>query len=128
MAKMYYDDDVDLNVLDGRRIAVLGYGNQGRPHALNLKESGCEVVVGLREGSPSWPKVEAEGLEVMTTIPTTTSPRRSEPQVPLPILDNRAHPIVGQAMLGGEGLEAMAIIPTYTSPPGGKPQVPLPIL
>lgn len=66
MAKMHYDDDVDLTVLEGRRVAILGYGNQGRPHALNLKESGCGVVVGLREGSPSWSRVEAEGLKVMT--------------------------------------------------------------
>ncbi len=73
MAKMYYDNDVDLAALDGRRIAILGYGNQGRPHALNLKESGCEVVVGLREGSSSWSEAEAEGLKVMTVEDATAA-------------------------------------------------------
>ena len=65
MATIYYGDDADLARLEGRRIAVLGYGSQGHAHALNLKDSGCDVVVGLYEGSSSWPRAEADGLTVM---------------------------------------------------------------
>jgi len=66
MPRIYYDSDADLGLLTGKIIAVMGYGSQGHAHALNLKESGCNVVVGLYEGSPSWAKAEAEGLKVMT--------------------------------------------------------------
>ncbi|MCL4371036.1 MAG: ketol-acid reductoisomerase [Chloroflexi bacterium] len=65
MPKIYYDSDADLGLLARKTIAVMGYGSQGHAHALNLKESGCNVVVGLYEGSPSWAKAEAEGLKVM---------------------------------------------------------------
>jgi len=67
MATIYYDKDADLAVLDGKRIAVIGYGSQGHAHALNLKESGCDVRVGLYRGSASWQQAEAAGLKVMTT-------------------------------------------------------------
>ena len=50
---MYYDDDADLTLLDGKTVAVIGFGSQGHAHALNLKDSGVDVVVGLREGSSS---------------------------------------------------------------------------
>lgn len=63
--KMYYDQDSDLNVLKGKRVAVIGYGSQGHAHALNLKESGVDVVVGLYEGSRSKAVAEAEGLTVL---------------------------------------------------------------
>ncbi|MFP3091023.1 ketol-acid reductoisomerase [Treponema sp. TIM-1] len=66
MAIMYYEKDCDLGVLKGKTIAVIGYGSQGHAHALNAKESGLKVVVGLYEGSPSWKKAEAAGLEVKT--------------------------------------------------------------
>ena len=66
MPRIYYDSDADLGLLTGKTIAVMGYGSQGHAHALNLKESGCNVVVGLYEGSPSWAKAEAAGLKVMT--------------------------------------------------------------
>ena len=66
MAKMYYEKDCDLNYLNGKKIAVIGYGSQGHAHALNLKDSGCEVCVGLREGSKSWAQAEAAGLTVKT--------------------------------------------------------------
>ena len=65
MAKMYYEKDCDLNKLNGKTIAIIGYGSQGHAHALNLKESGMNVVVGLYEGSKSWAKAEAQGLTVM---------------------------------------------------------------
>ena len=61
---MFYDDDADLSQLDGKTVAILGYGSQGHAHALNLKESGVEVVVGLRPGSSSVAEAEAAGLEV----------------------------------------------------------------
>lgn len=64
MARVYYDADADLSLLNGRRIAVLGYGSQGHAHALNLKDSGCDVCVGLYRGSKSWEKAEADGLPV----------------------------------------------------------------
>ena len=67
MAKMYYDADADMELLRGKKIAVIGYGSQGHAHALNLKESGLEVIVGLYKGSPSWSKAEEDGLTVMET-------------------------------------------------------------
>lgn len=67
MANIYYDKDADLALLEGKKIAVLGYGSQGHAHALNLRDSGMDVRVGLYEGSKSWDKAEAAGLKVMTT-------------------------------------------------------------
>ncbi len=67
MANIYYDKDADLSLLDGKKIAVLGYGSQGHAHALNLANSGADVRVGLYEGSPSWAAAEAAGLKVMET-------------------------------------------------------------
>jgi len=63
--KMYLEADVDTSILGDRQVAVLGYGSQGRAHALNLKDSGFNVVVGLRKDGASWPKAEADGLTVM---------------------------------------------------------------
>ncbi|TCO73105.1 ketol-acid reductoisomerase [Marinisporobacter balticus] len=65
MAKMYYEKDADLQLFEGKKVAVVGFGSQGHAHALNLKESGVEVVVGLYKGSKSWDKVKNSGLEVM---------------------------------------------------------------
>src|SRR5256712_2972371 len=65
-AKIYYDADADLGLLKGKKIAIIGYGSQGHAHALNLKDSGQDVVVGLYKGSPSWPPAEKDGLKVMT--------------------------------------------------------------
>ncbi len=64
--KVYYDSDASLDYLLNKKIAVLGFGSQGHAHALNLKESGCNVVVGLRKGSDRWAKAEAVGLTVKT--------------------------------------------------------------
>ncbi len=63
---MFYDDDADLSVIQGRNVAVLGYGSQGHAHALSLRDSGVDVRVGLPEGSASRAKAEAEGLRVLT--------------------------------------------------------------
>src|SRR5580700_9921427 len=62
---MFYDDDADLSKLDGKTVAIIGYGSQGHAHALNLKDSGVNVVVGLRPGSSSVAKAEAHGLTVL---------------------------------------------------------------
>ncbi len=67
MAKMYYEKDCDLSLLEGKTVAVIGYGSQGHAHALNLKESGVNVLVGLYEGSKSKQRAEAAGLKVMVT-------------------------------------------------------------
>ncbi|HSV66299.1 MAG TPA: ketol-acid reductoisomerase [Mycobacteriales bacterium] len=66
MAEIFYDDDADLGLIQGRTVAVLGYGSQGHAHALSLRDSGVDVRVGLPEGSKSRPKAEAEGLRVVT--------------------------------------------------------------
>ncbi|HEU4341270.1 MAG TPA: ketol-acid reductoisomerase [Candidatus Binatia bacterium] len=65
--QVYYDRDADLGRLKGKRVAVLGYGSQGHAHANNLRDSGIDVVVGLRKGSRSWPKAENAGLKILGT-------------------------------------------------------------
>ncbi|WP_394963092.1 ketol-acid reductoisomerase [Candidatus Allofournierella excrementigallinarum] len=67
MARIFYQQDCDLQKLAGKTVAVIGYGSQGHAHALNLKESGVNVVVGLYEGSRSWAKAEGQGMKVMTS-------------------------------------------------------------
>lgn len=71
MAKLFYDADCNLGLLDGKTVAIIGYGSQGHAHALNLKESGVNVIVGLYEGSKSWPLAEEAGLKVMTAADAT---------------------------------------------------------
>ncbi len=66
MANIYYQEDCNLSLLEGKTIAVIGYGSQGHAHALNLKESGCNVIIGLYEGSKSWAKAQEQGFEVFT--------------------------------------------------------------
>ena len=66
MAEMFYDDDADLSLIQGKNVAVIGYGSQGHAHALNLRDSGVDVRVGLLEGSKSRAKAEEEGLRVLT--------------------------------------------------------------
>ncbi len=67
MARIFYQQDCDLQKLAGKTVAIIGYGSQGHAHALNLKESGVDVVVGLYEGSKSWAKAETQGMKVMTS-------------------------------------------------------------
>ncbi len=66
MAEIFYDKDADLSIIQGRKVAVLGFGSQGHAHALNLKDSGVDVVVGLPEGSKSRAKAQEQGLNVLT--------------------------------------------------------------
>lgn len=66
MIKMYYEKDCNMDILNGKKVAVIGYGSQGHAHALNMKESGVDVVVGLRNGSASAEKAQAAGLDVKT--------------------------------------------------------------
>ena len=65
-ARIFYEQDCDINRLNGKTVAIIGYGSQGHAHALNLTESGVNVIVGLYEGSKSWAKAEAQGMKVMT--------------------------------------------------------------
>lgn len=64
MAEIYYDKDADLSLIQGKKVAVIGYGSQGHAHAQNLRDSGVEVVVGLKDGSKSTQKAEEAGFEV----------------------------------------------------------------
>ena len=70
MAKMYYEKDCDLSVLSGKKIAIVGYGSQGHAHAQNLRDSGCDVIVGLRQGK-SWKKASEDGFTVMSVADAT---------------------------------------------------------
>ena len=73
MAKLFYAEDCNLSLLEGKTVAIIGYGSQGHAHALNLKDSGVKVIVGLYDGSPSWAKAEAAGLEVKTAAEATAA-------------------------------------------------------
>jgi ketol-acid reductoisomerase len=94
---MYYDDDADLNLLAGKTVAILGYGSQGHAHARNLKDSGIDVVVGLRPGSKSIEHAKAAGLDV-TDIPDATS-RGDIVMVLLP--DERHHDVWEESIRDG---------------------------
>src|SRR5687768_1126463 len=74
-AKVYTDNDADLSVLQGKTLAVLGFGSQGHAHALNLKESGLNAIIGLYEGSKSAPVAKEHGFEV---VPTSEAVRRAD--------------------------------------------------
>jgi ketol-acid reductoisomerase len=71
MAKVYYDQDADKSLLKGKQVAIIGYGSQGHAHALNLRDSGVSVVVGLYDGSPSAERAKEEGLKVMSVADAT---------------------------------------------------------
>ena len=66
-ARIFYQQDCDLNQLKGKKVAIIGYGSQGHAHALNLQDSGVHSIVGLYKGSKSWAKAEKQGLEVYET-------------------------------------------------------------
>ncbi|HEY3960039.1 MAG TPA: ketol-acid reductoisomerase [Solirubrobacteraceae bacterium] len=94
---MIYDDDADLTLLDGKTVAIIGYGSQGHAHALNLKDSGVKVVVGLREDSDSVAKAREQGLEVLSVV--EASSRGDLVMILLP--DERHHDIWEQEIRDG---------------------------
>ena len=71
MVKLYHESDCDINALKGKTVAIVGYGSQGHAHALNLRDSGVKVIIGLHEGGKSWPKAVAAGFEVYTVAEAT---------------------------------------------------------
>ena len=66
MAKMYYDKDITMDIFEGKKVAIIGYGSQGHAHAMNLRDNGIDVIVGLYDGSKSWKIAEADGFTVKT--------------------------------------------------------------
>jgi ketol-acid reductoisomerase len=94
MAKLYYDKDADLGLLKGKTIGVIGYGSQGHAHALNHRDSGLEVMVGLYKGSKSWDKAKAEGLKVGTVQETAEAS-----QVIMIVLPDQTHKQVYEAAI-----------------------------
>lgn len=96
MSRMYYDQDADLGLIKGRRIAIIGYGSQGHAHALNLKDSGMDVVVGLYKGSKSWEKAERDGCKVMSVAEAAQSA-----QVIMILLPDQAHRSVYEEAIKG---------------------------
>jgi ketol-acid reductoisomerase len=103
-AEVFYDDDADLSIIQGRKVAVIGYGSQGHAHSLSLRDSGVEVVVGLQEGSKSRAKAEEQGLEVKTwadvimVLAPDTAQRRIYAESIAPNLS------AGKALFFGHGL------------------------
>ena len=71
MAEIFYDSDADLSVIQGKKVAIVGYGSQGHAHAQNLRDSGVEVVIALKEGSKSAPKAQEDGFEVLSVADAT---------------------------------------------------------
>ena len=121
---IYYENDVDPKVIQGKKIAVIGYGSQGHAHALNLMDSGCDVRVGLREGSSSWAKAEEAGLKVtdmdtaaeeadliMILVPDETQPKVYEEHI-------APHLKAGDTLAFAHGLTL------HASPPPPRPEAP----
>jgi ketol-acid reductoisomerase len=104
MANIYYDKDADLALLVGKKIAVLGYGSQGHAHALNLKDSGCDVVVGLRKGSESWAQAEEAGLTVLSMAEAAETADIIMILVPDPVQPGLYHQAIAPNLSSGKTL------------------------
>ena len=110
MARVYREGDIG-NEITTRRVAILGYGSQGHAHALNLKESGCDVRVGLYEGSKSWPKAEGDGLQVQTIADAVR-----EADVVMMLLPDEKQPAVFDAEVGANLSEGdLMLLPTAST-------------
>jgi ketol-acid reductoisomerase len=94
MAKLYYDKDADLGLLKGKTIAIIGYGSQGHAHALNHRDSGLDVMVGLYKGSKSWDKAKADGLKVGTVQEASEAS-----QIIMILLPDQTHKAVYEASI-----------------------------
>jgi ketol-acid reductoisomerase len=122
VAEMFYDDDADLSVIQGRKVAVIGYGSQGHAHALNLRDSGVDVRVGLAEGSKSRAKAEAEGLTVKSVADAVREADLvvilTPDQVQRTVYANEIQPNLkeGAALLFGHGFNIRF---GYITPPEG---------
>ena len=100
MVKVYHDKDIDGSILEGKKVAVIGYGSQGRAQALNMRDSGVDVVVGLRPGG-SWDRAVADGMEVRTVVEAAKAA-----DIILMLVPDMAQPVVFKeeiAMVMGPG-------------------------
>jgi ketol-acid reductoisomerase len=122
VAELFYDDDADLSIIQGRKVAVLGYGSQGHAHALSLRDSGVDVRVGLKEGSTSRVKAEEQGLRVTTPAEAAAEADVIMILVPDPVQARvyeesvRAHLKEGDALFFGHGFNIRF---DFIKPPAG---------
>ena len=122
MAQMYYDDDADLSVIQGRHVAVLGYGSQGHAHAQSLRDSGVDVRVGLKEGSKSRAKAEADGLRVVTPFEACEEADLVMVLAPDPVQRHLYAEAIEPNLVDGDALffgHGFNIRFGYVKPPGG---------
>ena len=94
--KIYHDEDADLNVLKGKKVAVLGYGAQGRAQALSFRDSGFDVTIGVRENGPSWKKAKEDGGMTVTTMDKAVK----DADVVLMLLPDETQPDIAVALYG----------------------------
>ena len=104
MATIYYENDANLELLNGKKIAIIGYGSQGHAHALNLKDSGCDVRVGLYKGSKSWAQAEAAGLKVKEVADAAAEADMVMMLVPDTVMADVYHAAVASHMTAGKML------------------------
>ena len=116
-ARIFYQQDCDLQYLAGKTVAIIGYGSQGHAHALNLKESGVNVIVGLYEGSKSWAKAESQGMTVMTAADAAA---HTDLIMILINDEKQAAQILADAKAFAEGLKTKNISLKIRSGEGGK--------
>ncbi|MGW8251068.1 MAG: hypothetical protein ACWGO1_10530, partial [Anaerolineales bacterium] len=114
MLKIYYDKDADPALVRSKKVAVIGYGSQGHAHALNLRDSGVEVMVGLHEGSKSWSKAEAEGPPALSGEPAAL-------ELDLGLVPHRLFEAVGKELLcllqqGSLAVARVASLPCLRAP------------
>ena len=110
MVKVYYDQDADFGVLQGKKIAVVGYGSQGHAQALNLKDSGLDVVVALHQGSASWAKAEAAGLTVLTVAEAAQQADIIQILVPDEIQAGLYKAEIGPYLTGGKAQDRKSVV------------------